>query len=139
MGQLDQASDDSDAIPIKNDGLTEKRALSSVERRLTDEDLKHPGVQKLILDRLDLAEEKITRLERYRSDYYETNTLLAVAESSLKRITSLDTMQSTMLGVGCLFLGYLPTAWGNWSITAIAAVGGGALVIGSYVSKRSNS
>ncbi|MNG01535.1 hypothetical protein D3C84_845230 [compost metagenome] len=96
-------------------------------------------MQKLILDRLDLAEEKITKLEKYRTDYYETSTALAVAESSLKRIASLDTMQSTTLGIGCLFLGYVPTAWGNWPLTIISAFAGIAFVIASFISKRRNS
>ncbi|WP_130927909.1 hypothetical protein [Pseudomonas sp. Sample_14] len=138
MGQIDQASDDSDAIPVRNESPVEKRALARVERRLNDDELKGPGVQKMILDRLDVAEEQILILEKFRSDYYEVKSSLAVAESSLKRMASLDTVQSTMLGVGCLVLGYLPTAWGNWPLTFIVVIGGTALVGGSFWSKRSN-
>ncbi|BAQ75130.1 putative uncharacterized protein [Pseudomonas sp. Os17] len=138
MGQVDQASDDSDAVEIKNEAPTEKRALARVERRLNDEELKHPGVQKMILDRLDVAEETILTLEKFRSDYYETKSDLAVSESALKRITSLDTLQSATLGVGCLILGYLPTAWGNWPLTFLAFFGGVVLVGGSVWSKRGN-
>ncbi|MGY3026190.1 hypothetical protein ACVWXR_004025 [Pseudomonas lurida] len=138
MNQLDQASDDSDAVPVRNESPSEKRALSKIERRLNDEELKHPGVQKMILDRLDVSEEKNKNLEKFRSDYYEVKSNLAVAESSLKRMASLDTVQSTMLGVGCLVLGYLPTAWGDWQLTSIVFASGAALVSGSYWSKRSN-
>ncbi|NBB33096.1 hypothetical protein [Pseudomonas sp. BC115LW] len=138
MSQLDQASDEIDAIPVKNESATEKRALSRIERRLDDEDLKHPGVQKMILDRMDVAEEKNESLEKFRTDYYEVMQNLAVAKSSLKRMESLDTAQSTMLGVGCLVLGYVPTAWGNWPLTIIATVAGLGLVSGSFLSKRSN-
>ncbi|MEW5697683.1 hypothetical protein [Pseudomonas synxantha] len=138
MSQLDQASDDSDAIPVKNESATEKRALSRIERRLDDEELKHPGVQKMILDRMDVAEEKNASLEKFRTDYYEAMQNLAVANSSLKRMESLDTVQSTMLGVGCLVLGFLTTAWGNWPLTVVVAVSGVGLVGGSVLSKRSN-
>lgn len=92
----------------------------------------------MILDRLDVAEEQISHLEKFRSDFFESERKLAVAESSLKRLSSLDTVQSTMLGVGCLVLGYIPTAWGNWSLTAVVAVSGIALVVASFISKRSN-
>lgn len=138
MAEVDQVSDDSDAIPVRNESAVEKRALARVERRLSDEELKNPGVQKMILDRLDVAEEQIQMLEQFRSDYYDVKSRLAVSESSLKRMNSLDTTQSTMLGVGCLFLGYLPAAWGDWPLTIVGAVGGLALIGGSFWSKRSN-
>jgi hypothetical protein len=138
MAQLDPASDDSDAIPIANGSSTEKRALSRIERRLTDEDLRHPGVQKMILDRLDVAEEQLAAQEALRDNYHEATKELAIAQSSLKRISALDTLQSTTLGVGCLILGFLPAAWGDWRMTVIAAASGIALVMGSFFAKRRN-
>lgn len=136
MAELDSASDDSDAIPVRNDGANEKRALSKVERILSDDEISHSGVQKMILDRLDMAEEKVVALERFREDYHEAMRELAVAKSTLERVASLDTMQSTMLGLGCLVLGFIPTAWGNWPLTVLAAVVGLGLISGSYSSKR---
>lgn len=138
MAQVDQASDDSDAIELKDNAQTEKRALSRVERQLNDDELKHPGVQKMILDRLHVAEINISALERFRTAYYDVKSKLAVAESSSKRVASLDTLQSAALGVGCLILGYLPTAWGNWPLAFVVFFGGAGLVGGSVWSKWSN-
>ncbi|WP_339069612.1 hypothetical protein WIN67_17615 [Pseudomonas idahonensis] len=136
MAELDSASDDSDAILVKNEGANEKRALSRIERILSDDEMSHSGVQKMILDRLDVAEDKVVVLERVRDEFYDVKRELAVAKATIERVASLDTMQSTMLGVGCLILGYIPTAWGNVSLTILACVTGLGLVGGSYSSKR---
>ncbi|WP_321792786.1 hypothetical protein [Caballeronia sp. J97] len=139
MDLKEQAPDDSGATPIGNEEPTKRDALSGVDRVVQLADLNHPGVQKLVLDRLDRAEARVLELERYRQDYHDTREKLVVAESSLKRIMSLDVLQSTLLGVGCMAIGLLPTAWGNWGLFCIGGLGGLAMVVGSFVSKFRNT
>jgi hypothetical protein len=137
MASEDQVPDDSGATPVG--GGHEKQALSGIDRVVTTEDLAHPGVQKLILDRLDRAEATIRHLERYERDFHEVREKLVVAESSLRRLSSLDILQSVVLGVGCVMLGFIPSVWGRWGLVALVTTGGLALVGGCYFSKRSGA
>ncbi|MBD8900010.1 hypothetical protein [Rhodanobacter sp. DHG33] len=136
MSQM-EVPDDSGAVRVEAD-TSAKRALSGVELRLTSEELRQPGVQKLLIDRLYGAEQEIESLKRLRSDFHSTRELLIEAQSAQKRYTSLDALQSTLLGVGCLVLGFLPTVWGRWQEFALVLVAGLGLLGASVQSKRSN-
>jgi hypothetical protein len=135
METQEQLPDDSGAMPVAQQETPKRDALAGVERLLSIADMQHAGVQKMVLDRLDRAEAGVRELERYRDQYYVVKEQLAVTASNLERVLSLDVLQSTMLGVGCMTLGFLPTAWGNWKLTVIAAIAGIGLVAGSYFSK----
>jgi hypothetical protein len=139
MEQEDLVPDDAGAVPVAAEDAMTKDALAGVDRSLQLSDLKEIGVQKMVLDRLDKTEAQNRRLEKMRIEYYETREQLAVAESSLKRLNSLDVMQDAGLSVGSLLIGFLPSAWGNWGLTALVFLGGIVLIGAVVVSKKRNA
>jgi len=128
------APDEKGAVPTHTH--LAKDALSGVDRSVAIEDLAHIGVQKLVLDRLDKAERLVSSLDGTKSKLHATELQLAVTSANLTRLQNLDSMQSTLLGVGCLFLGFLPSTWGNHALTVVVAVGGVALTWASIISKK---
>lgn len=134
----DLAPDESGATPVPSRDSTAKDALSGVDRALLLEDLKEIGVQKMVLDRLDRAESRVTRAESMELDYYATREKLVEAKSELKRLKSLEVLRDAVLAVGSALLGFLPSAWGNWGLTFMVSIGAAVLIGGVLLSKRMN-
>lgn len=125
-----QLPDDSGAVTVMTvDSFGQKaRALSAITRELSNDDLNHPGVHKLLIANLDAAEDRCEDLERFRDQYYNADRELAVAKSEMKRLRDNDLIRSGMLGVGSLMLGYVPNSGSNWGLGVILAVGGLILI-----------
>ena len=137
MNKDELLPDDVGAVPT-NTNEVKRDALSAVDRMLQVSDMKVPGVQKLVLDRLDKAELQVKALEKLREDYYSTREKLVVAESTLKRLTSMEILQDGALAAGALMFGFVPSAWGNPWLTILVMVGGSILVIAYKKSKDAN-
>ncbi|HTV84379.1 MAG TPA: hypothetical protein VME63_03185 [Dyella sp.] len=117
---------------------TPKSALAGIDLKVTPNELKQPGVQKLLIDRLYKAETELESMKKFREKYHDTREQLIAAESAQKRYSSLDSMQSSLLGVGCLVLGFLPYAWEHWAEFILIAIAGFSLLGACLLSKRSN-
>lgn len=130
MEETDALPDEAGSIPVvtSDEPPSKRRALSIVKRELSDDDLNHPGVQKLLIDELEKAESYCSGLERFRDKFYAADRDLAVAKADIERLTSHDILRSGVLGVGSLMLGYLPSSFGNWGLTALLSVGGVVLI-----------
>lgn len=129
MPTVDAAPDEQGAVP--EHGPQGKDALSGVDRVITLDDLNHVGVQKLVLDRLDRAERSASRLERIQSELSDAKIELAVSNAEVVRLRNLDTMRSTMLGVGCLFVGLVPAIADKPLLAIFVGFGGTAMIVAS--------
>lgn len=112
-----------------------RRGLSRIKRELTDEELTQTGVHKILIDDLEKAEAECERLDGYRTRFHDADRDLAVARAEVARLTDFDTLRSGLLGVGCLFLGFLPSAASNLWLAAVLVLAGVAMVVVSVRSK----
>jgi hypothetical protein len=133
MPTVDVAPDDQGAVP--EHASQGKDALSGVDRVITLDDLQYLGVQKLVLDRLDRAERAALRLERLQGDYSQAKIDLAVASAEVERLVNLDMMKSTMLGLGCLFVGLVPSITDKPLLAGFVGIGGIAMIVVSHKAK----
>lgn len=133
MPTVDVAPDEQGAVP--EHAPQGKDALSGVDRVITLDDLQYVGVQKLVLDRLDRAERSALRLERIQGEFSQAKIDLAVANAEVGRLLNLDTMRSTMLGLGCLFVGLVPSIADKPLLATFVGIGGIAMVVVSHQAK----
>lgn len=73
---------------IAEDAPKSRSALSRLKRELSDEELKEPGVQKMLLDSLFRAEEDNARLMSLRDKYHEADKQNCVLNEKMKRTTA---------------------------------------------------
>lgn len=116
-------------IPVK------RRGLSRIKRELTDEELTQTGVHKILIDDLEKAETECERLDGYRTRFHDADRDLAVARAEVTRLTDFDTLRSGMLGVGCLFLGFLPSVGENLKLAAVLGLAGLVMIVVSVRTK----
>ena len=88
-----------------------RRAFSCVRRELTEEEIAHPAVRRLILDEIDQLEQQVTELTGFRDRYYETDRCRAVLDEKLRQKKSGEVLQDAAFGVGVFFIGLAPSAW----------------------------
>jgi hypothetical protein len=77
-----------------------RKALSQVKRELSEADLATSGVQKMLIDDLERAEDEISDLKTFRDKFYTTDTELAVSKEKLKTRLSIE-----VISTGCIALG----------------------------------
>ena len=77
-----------------------KGAFSKINRELTEEDLKSPGTQRLILNELDKYEQCKVELDFYREQYYERSSDCKVYEEKLKSNTTNEVASGFLLAFG---------------------------------------
>lgn len=88
-----------------------RRALSRLKRELTDEELSSTGVQKLLLDSLEHAEEENTALRGFRDKYHESDKQKGVLEEKLKTHIAVELISTGCIAVGAAAIVYAPVAW----------------------------
>ena len=103
--------DESGAKPVQTPILKSRKALSRLKRELTEEDLSTPGVQKMLVEELERAEEENNDLKSFRDRFHIANTDLAVSKQKLKGWTSLEMVSTACIAVGAAALVYVPEAW----------------------------
>jgi hypothetical protein len=131
MSQVEQQTDDAGATAVLGAGL-EKDPLASVDRALAATDLKNPGVVKMLLHRVSQAEGRVERLENYQVLYYDTKRDLAVERTRISAFESVDKTKSSLLAVGSLCIGFIPSVWNKWHWVFLMAVAGVILIYASW-------
>jgi hypothetical protein len=99
--------------PIAGELPKSHRALSRLKRELTDDELGSPGVQKMLLDFLERAEEDNVDLKPFREKYYQTDKQNGVLQEKLRFRTAADIVSMGSLAVGAAALGYAPSVWAS--------------------------
>ena len=113
-----------------------RRAYSNVRRELTEEEMSHPAVHRLIISDIDECEDMIAELEQYRSNFHSSDRAKAVLEERLEKKTSLEILHDVSLGVGFFFCGLAPSVWDKQPYGTLSVAGGLLLIICGIVAKK---
>jgi len=135
MASNEVQPDEVGAEPVSISEPKVRRALASLKRELTDEELASPGVQKLLLDLLQRAEEENVALKRFRDKYYESDKQKGILEEKLKRRVALEVISTAGVAVGAAAIVYAPVAWAHEPGGAILLGFGLILTIGGVAAK----
>jgi hypothetical protein len=113
-----------------------RAAFRDVRRQLTDEELKNPGVQKLLLDMLQDADDEREGLRPYVDRFHEADKIAAVLREEVKTHTAIEVFFGVGVGLGGAIIGLAPFFWGikpeYGVITGIVGLG---IMIGSTIGR----
>lgn len=135
MADKETQPDEAGAEPVLQREPKVRRALASVKRELTDEELASPGVQKLLLDMLQRAEEENAALKPFRDKYYEADKQKGILEEKLKLHVAFEVISTAGIAVGAAAIVFAPFAWAHEPDGAIALGFGIVCTIGGIVAK----
>jgi len=114
MPTVDTQPDEAGSKPIVAEEAPKSHsALSRLQRELTDDELTSPGARKLLLDRLERAEEENAGLRSFRDKYYEADKRNGVLDEKLKTNTAAEIVSLGSLAVGAAAMGYSPAVWNS--------------------------
>lgn len=122
--ELKQAIANVDSLPtdVNQIGTTqESKPLSGLNRQLTEEDLKSPGVRKLLLGQLDEYESCKSRLEITITNFHSKDKETAVLTEKLKSFVCFDWIYTSLLTVGSILIGYYASQPDKGTILLIIA------------------
>lgn len=88
------------------DDTLKEKPLSRVNRVLTEEDLKSPGVRKMLLGQLDEYEQCKSELNEVRKDFHCKDKECAVLIEKVKGLTKFDWLYSTLLTFSSILIGF---------------------------------
>lgn len=112
-----------------------RKALSNVRRELSEEDLKSPGVQRMLLDAIDQLGTEVDDLREFRDGFYSAKRHAAVLEERLRASVARD----SGLAIGAAMLGLAPSLWHSQPSGGIVVALGVALVVFALLAKRFRS
>lgn len=126
--ELKQATAIVDSLPVDTTPMEvkqESKPLSGLNRQLTEDDLKSPGVRKLLLGQLDEYETCKSKLEITMTNFHLKDKETAVLTEKIKSFVSFDWIYTSLLTVGSILIGYYasqPTQGKVLLILGIASV-----------------
>lgn len=107
--ELKQATAIVDSLPVDTISMEmkqESKPLSGLNRQLSEDDLKSPGVRKLLLGQLDEYETCKSKLEITITNFHSKDKETAVLTEKLKSFVSFDWIYTSLLTVGSILIGY---------------------------------
>lgn len=110
-------------------------AFGEIKRQLSDEDLKSPGVQKLLLDDLERAESECEIMQGYIERYHDADKRAAVLEERVRSGTAIEIMFGVGVGLGGTIMGLAPMFWSDQPKGYIALIIGGLLICGASIAR----
>lgn len=94
-------------VPLNTEGTSapvpatgSRSAFRDIRRQLSEDDLKQPGVQKIIIEDFERAEAECERLREYEKRYHEKSTEAAILAEKLKSNIALEIVTGATLAVG---------------------------------------
>jgi hypothetical protein len=127
--------DESGAYPVEAQVPKTRKALSRLTRELTEEDLATPGVQKMLIEELERAEEENTQLKNFREKFHAADRDNAVAKQKLRGWSSMEMISTACIAVGAAALAYAPEAGKHGQDGWVAVAFGAVLTIIGIVAK----
>ena len=113
-----------------------KGAYQKLKRDLSEEELKSPGTQKLLLSDLDRLEDEVDDLKKFREDYYESDKKRAILNEKLTASISKEVLYTVAISLGATFIGLSNSIWSTENNNGhIILTGGIILIIGGLISK----
>ena len=91
------------AIPIN--------PYTNIKRELSEDELKSPAVQKLLLNEHDKLEQRIVELEGYIERFHTSDKLRAILEEKLKTSNAFEVLYSFCLTAGSALAGISGIFW----------------------------
>ena len=91
----------------EEDGASRKghSALPALSRTITPEDFQQSGTQKMVLERLDVAEARVAELEGCEERFHEADKERAILKERLSKETRYEILYSVSLVFGPLLVG----------------------------------
>jgi hypothetical protein len=103
---------------------------------LTDDELSHPGVQKLLLDILQEVDEDCDYLKSFVTLYHEADKKAAILSEKLLMNTTIEVFFGVGVGLGGTIIGLAPFLWGSKpEYGLITVLVGVCMIIGSTVGR----
>jgi hypothetical protein len=135
--EQDEAADEA---PSENGGETPpqlkgRRSFSRARRELTDEELGHPAVQKMMMDELDRLDGENGELKLYVEKFHGADKNSAILSEKLKKENAREIVFGAMMTIGAAAIGFAPTAGANGSPNYIILTFGAILVAAGIASK----
>lgn len=113
-----------------------RAAFRDIRPQLTDDELKQPGVQKLLLAMLQESDDERVGLKEYVGLYHDADKQAAVLGERVKRHNALDIFFGAGVGLGGTIIGLTPYLGDQDPVRGmITAFVGLALVIGATVGR----
>lgn len=130
---------DADVEPESGEGTahikSSRKAFSKLATELSDEDLKSPGVQKMLLAEISRLESAALYSEEFKGKYHEADKECAVLKEKEKTLIFSEILYSVSLTLGAALLGVAPSVTSaNYSPMVVGIIGT-LLVIGAIVAK----
>lgn len=109
------------------------KALSGLNRELTDADLSSPGVQRMLLQKIDEYDACRLELEQVKKSFHEKDKQCAVLEEKSKSSLSFEVLYGFSLTIGAALIGLYPSikAVFNWILLVLGIM----LLVGPIVAK----
>jgi len=112
-----------------------RQVFRDLRRQLSDEDLKSPGVQKLLLDDLEKAEVQCDIYSGYIERFHEADKRAAILDEKLRTQTALEVAFGVGVGLGCAIIGLAPLFWTDQPKGWLAIAVGLLLTVGASIAR----
>jgi hypothetical protein len=113
-----------------------RASFRDLRRQLTEEDLRQPGVQKLLIEDFEKAEMECEALRCYLEKFHESDKQVAILNEKLKLDNALEIVTGVGLAGGSAIMGVAPSFWGVSTLQGEVALLIGALfVFGAIAAK----
>jgi len=113
-----------------------RAAFRDVRRQLTDEELKGPGVQKLLLDMLQEADDDREGLRSYVDRFHEADKKTAILSGQVNTNTTIEVFFGVGVGLGGAIIGLAPFFWdAKPEYGVITGLVGLGLIVGSTIGR----
>jgi VIT1/CCC1 family predicted Fe2+/Mn2+ transporter len=111
-------------------------ALQNLRRQLTDEELATPGVQKLLLDMVEVAETEKESIKEYVQKYNEADKKASILAEKLNKDRKIDVFFGVGIGLGGVIIGLSPYFFSLSSLAGtLCCIIGALMMIGSTLGR----
>ena len=126
--------DEGDGIPLPH--TKGRKAFSKLRRELSDEELKSPAVQRLLIDDIERLEKENGKLSHFQDIYHDADKQAAILKEKLKTHIAVEIIFGVCLTIGAALIGFSPSLWDpskphGWASIALGVV----LIVGGIASK----
>lgn len=113
MNKIDNGSLQEANVPVNDvseakqvEGAQFEKPFSRLNRVLTEEELKSPGVRKLLIGQLDEYDQCKSDLADYRNKYHAKDKEAAILTEKIAGFITFEWLYSLLLSVGAILIGY---------------------------------